>query len=173
MQVAYNEPDKKFTEKKIENVWIFYVFRQKKINPANFLHFVSSNSHLYAASKFPKISFIILIYDHPTKKGKFNCCCDPNCITSLSFVFSWFYCSIWSVLMLNQPKIIEKKLEFYSLIQRCSAYIRGCEACGKPKCSWCKGINKTTTFTSSNNNKTFKIFHSVNCQSSWVTVEPR
>ena len=45
---------------------------------------------------------------------------------------------------------------------------RGCEACGKPKCSWCKGINKTTTFTSSNNNKTFKIFHSVNCQSSWV-----
>jgi len=40
---------------------------------------------------------------------------------------------------------------------------RGCEACGKPKCSWCKGINKTTTFTSSNNNKTFKIFHSVNC----------
>ena len=45
---------------------------------------------------------------------------------------------------------------------------RGCEACGKSKCSWCKGINKTTTFTSSNNNKTFKIFHSVNCQSSWV-----
>ena len=39
----------------------------------------------------------------------------------------------------------------------------GCEACGKPKWSWCKGINKTTTFTSSNNNKTIKIFHSVNC----------
>lgn len=32
----------------------------------------------------------------------------------------------------------------------------------------CKGINKTTTFTSSNNNRTFKIFHSVNCQSSRV-----
>ena len=45
---------------------------------------------------------------------------------------------------------------------------RSCEACGKPKCSWCKGINKTTTFTSSNNNKTFKIFHSVYYQSSWV-----
>ena len=45
---------------------------------------------------------------------------------------------------------------------------RGCEACGKPKCSWCNGINKTTTFTSSNNNETFKIFHSVNCQSSSV-----
>ena len=45
---------------------------------------------------------------------------------------------------------------------------RGCKARGKPRCSWCKGINKTTTFTSSNNNKTFKIFHSVNCQSSWV-----
>ena len=45
---------------------------------------------------------------------------------------------------------------------------RGCEACGKPKCSWCKEINKTTTCSSSNNNKIFKIFHSVNCQSSWV-----
>ena len=45
---------------------------------------------------------------------------------------------------------------------------RGCEACGKPKCSWCKEINETTTFTSSNSNKIFKIFHSVNCQSSWV-----
>ena len=47
---------------------------------------------------------------------------------------------------------------------------RGCEACEKPKCSWCKRINKTTTFASSNNNKTFAIFHSVNCQSSWFTV---
>ena len=45
---------------------------------------------------------------------------------------------------------------------------KGCEACGKPKCSWCKRINKTTTFTSSKNDKIFKIFHSVNCQSSWV-----
>ena len=45
---------------------------------------------------------------------------------------------------------------------------RGCEACGKPKCSWGKGINKTTTFTSSNKNKTVKLFHPVNCQSSWV-----
>ena len=45
---------------------------------------------------------------------------------------------------------------------------RGCEACGKPKRSWSKEINKTTTFSSSNNNKIFKIFHFVNCQSSWV-----
>ena len=45
--------------------------------------------------------------------------------------------------------------------------LRGCDSCRKPKCSWCKGINKTTTFTSSNNNKTFNIFYSVNCQSSW------
>ena len=45
---------------------------------------------------------------------------------------------------------------------------RDCEACGKPKCSWGKGINKTTTFTSSNKNKTVKLFHPVNCQSSWV-----
>ena len=33
--------------------------------------------------------------------------------------------------------------------------------------NWCKRINKTTTFTSSNY-KIFKIFHSVNFQSSWV-----
>ena len=45
---------------------------------------------------------------------------------------------------------------------------RGCKARGKPRCNWCKGINKTTMFTSSNNNKTFKIFHSVYYQSSWV-----
>ena len=45
---------------------------------------------------------------------------------------------------------------------------RGWEACGNLKCSWCKGIKETTTFTSCNNNKTFKIFHSVNCQSWWV-----
>ena len=38
---------------------------------------------------------------------------------------------------------------------------RGCEACGKPKCRWCKEINKTTTFTSSYNNKIFKMFYSV------------
>ena len=29
---------------------------------------------------------------------------------------------------------------------------KGCKACGKPKCGWCKRINKTTTFTSSNEN---------------------
>ena len=43
--------------------------------------------------------------------------------------------------------------------------LRGCEEFGKPKCSWCKQINKATTFTSSNNSKTFKTFYSVNGQS--------
>ena len=65
--------------------------------------------------------------------------------------------SLWDRLVSTKFKTVNNTL-----------VLRGCKACGKPKCSWCKGINKTTTFTSSNNNKTFKIFHSVNCQSSWA-----
>ena len=45
---------------------------------------------------------------------------------------------------------------------------RGCRACQRPKCSWCCKINKTQTFKSTGNNKIFTIFHSVDCQSSWV-----
>ena len=45
---------------------------------------------------------------------------------------------------------------------------KGCRACERTKCSWCKKINQTTTFTSPNNNKTFTIFHTVDCQSSWI-----
>ena len=37
-----------------------------------------------------------------------------------------------------------------------------------PVSSWCKKINQTTTFTSPNNNKTYTIFHTVDCQSSWI-----
>ena len=45
---------------------------------------------------------------------------------------------------------------------------RGCRACQIPKYSWCNRINETQTFKSTSHNKTFTIFHSVNCQSSWV-----
>lgn len=45
---------------------------------------------------------------------------------------------------------------------------KGCRACERTKCSWCKKINQTTTFTSPNNNKTYTIFHTVDCQSSWI-----
>ena len=45
---------------------------------------------------------------------------------------------------------------------------KGCRACERTKCSWCKKINQTTTFTSPNNNKTFTIFHTMDCQSSWI-----
>ena len=43
-----------------------------------------------------------------------------------------------------------------------------CGPCNKPKCSWCSRINKTSTFTGTLNNKVFDIFHTVNCQSTWV-----
>ncbi len=32
---------------------------------------------------------------------------------------------------------------------------KGCEACTKPKCSWCKQMNKIVTFAGSSNNKLF------------------
>jgi len=69
----------------------------------------------------------------------------------------------------RQPKSLRDRL-MRTKFKACDNTLlpKGCEACGKPKCSWCKRINKTTTFTSSNNGKIFKIFHSVNCQSSWV-----
>ena len=45
---------------------------------------------------------------------------------------------------------------------------RGCRTCQRPRCSWCNKINETQTFKSTRNNKILTIFHSVDCQSSWV-----
>ena len=45
---------------------------------------------------------------------------------------------------------------------------KGCRACERTRCSWCKKINQTTTFTSPNNKKTFTKFHAVDCQSPWI-----
>ena len=44
-----------------------------------------------------------------------------------------------------------------------------CCPCNKPKCSWCVLINKTSTFTGTRRDgKVFDIFHTVNCQSTFV-----
>ena len=44
-----------------------------------------------------------------------------------------------------------------------------CGPCNKPKCSWCGLINKTSTFTGTRwGGKVFDIFHTVNCQSTFV-----
>ena len=43
----------------------------------------------------------------------------------------------------------------------------GCKPCQRPKCRWCNKINQTETFKSISNN-IFTIFHSLDCQSSWV-----
>ena len=43
-----------------------------------------------------------------------------------------------------------------------------CGPCKKPKCSWCIRINKTSTFTGTQDSKVFDIFHTVNCQSTFV-----
>ena len=43
-----------------------------------------------------------------------------------------------------------------------------CGPCKKPKCSWCIRINKTSTFTGTQDTKVFDIFHTVNCQSTFV-----
>ena len=45
----------------------------------------------------------------------------------------------------------------------------GCGPCNKPRCSWCLLIEKTTTFTGTNQaDRTFDILHTVNCQSALV-----
>ena len=44
-----------------------------------------------------------------------------------------------------------------------------CSPCNKPKCSWCVLINRTLTFTGTQReDKVFDIFHTVNCQSTFV-----
>ena len=44
-----------------------------------------------------------------------------------------------------------------------------CGPCNKPKCSWCVLINRTSTFTGTRRDgKVFDIFHTVNCQSTFV-----
>ena len=44
-----------------------------------------------------------------------------------------------------------------------------CGHCNKPRCSWCLLLEKTTTFTGTNQaDRTFDILHTVNCQSAFV-----
>ena len=44
----------------------------------------------------------------------------------------------------------------------------GCKRCQRLKFSWFNKINETQAFKSTSNNKTLTIFHSVDCQSSWI-----
>ena len=44
----------------------------------------------------------------------------------------------------------------------------GCGPCNKPRCSWCSRINKTSTFTGTQNCQVYHIFHTMDCQSTWV-----
>ena len=43
-----------------------------------------------------------------------------------------------------------------------------CGPCNKPRCSWCSRINKTSTFTGTQNCQVYHIFHTMDCQSAWV-----
>ena len=61
--------------------WIFIRFeikKKKKINLANFLHFL--RSYLSAASKFAKIWFHNFNLWSSDQKRNVNWCCDSNCI---------------------------------------------------------------------------------------------
>ena len=46
--------------------------------------------------------------------------------------------------------------------------VNGCKPCKKPRCSWCKYIKTTDKFKGTHCEREYKIFHSVDCQSSWV-----
>ena len=43
-----------------------------------------------------------------------------------------------------------------------------CGPCNKPKCSWCTRISKTSTFTGTQEDRIFDIYHIGNCQSRWL-----
>ena len=67
----------------------------------------------------------------------------------------------WS--LIDDRKIYETDLCVQDLLSETPHILmpKGCRACERTKCSWCKKINQTTTFTSPNNKKTFTIFHAV------------
>ena len=44
----------------------------------------------------------------------------------------------------------------------------GCKPCGRTGCSWCRKIDSTTTFSDSKGERTFKIYHKLDCHSAWV-----
>ena len=43
-----------------------------------------------------------------------------------------------------------------------------CKPCKKPRGSWCRHINDTQTFKSTQSEREYRILHRVNCQSPWV-----
>ena len=69
----------------------------------------------------------------------------------------------------RQPKNLRDRLVRSRFVSETPHILipKGFRACERMKCSWCKKINQTTTFTSPNN-KTFTIFHAVDYQSSWI-----
>lgn len=77
------------------------------------------------------------------------------------------------VIAYKRSKSLRDVLVRTTLMDRTSeghAIIKGsCGPCNKPKCSWCVLINKTSTFTGTQrDDKVFDIFHTVNCQSTFV-----
>ena len=65
--------------------------------------------------------------------------------------------------ILVSTKLIGRTLEGHT------TKMGSCGPCNKPKCSWCVPINKTFTFTGTRRvGKVFDIFHTVNCQSTFL-----
>lgn len=72
----------------------------------------------------------------------------------------------------RQPKSLRDTLvstKLKSQTTRANNYTVGSFGpCGKPKCSWCRCISKTSTFTGTQKSNVFNIFLTGNCQSQWV-----
>ena len=71
----------------------------------------------------------------------------------------------------RRPKSLRDRLvstKFRNRITDNALIPRASKPCHRPQCSLCNKISKTNTFKSTSNNKIFTIFHSLDCQSSWV-----
>lgn len=69
----------------------------------------------------------------------------------------------------RRPKSLRDKLVSTKFKEKAKEEdTNGCKPCGCTGCSWCRKIDSTTTFLDSKGERTFKIYHRLDCHSAWV-----
>lgn len=69
----------------------------------------------------------------------------------------------------RRPKSLRDKLVSTKFKEKAKEEdTNGCKPCGRTGCSWCRKIDSTTTFLDSKGERTFKIYHKLDCHSAWL-----